>query len=623
MACLVGLLVLLEHAFIGDTGERMEHTLSAHVRPLAKLNNMQAQASRLRSLEIDLPNHAQDVFGAAARLDVFLRERASFAANLDAAIVTSLQRQPTLADSLDRHWRAYNKHVEELVAALNAGRPDVARALTANRTAPHFEAVFQTLRQLAEATERDAEATVAENLQTHRLHGAWLTGGSLLGLILIVAWQLAFARTLRRKLSDLDNAARGLSEGHQTAIEPVGNDELTDLSQRFNLMQERVLIREQALAESERRFRDLAESASDWFWETDAAHTLTYLSERFAAVTERPLQQAIGRRFDKIGPALSEPAEVPSPLFDAMRRRTNFRELQIEVDSGAGKTTPIALSGCPIFNAKGEFAGYRGTGTDIAPRLTAQAEVLRAEKLTALATQIAGVAHEVNTPLGASLTIASSMEDEHRKFLKTVESGSLRRSELDRLLAHNGEGLAAMNSSLRRAASLIGSFKQVAVDQASDQRRQFELASHLDETLLSLSPLFKRTRHSIVIDCPPELHLDSYPGALSQVITNLITNSLTHGFDGLESGSIEIQVSRDEGHILLRYRDNGHGIAPAVAERLYEPFFTTRRGRGGSGLGMHIVRHLVIDRLGGGIELRSSPGAGVEFTLRLPHTANG
>jgi signal transduction histidine kinase len=171
---------------------------------------------------------------------------------------------------------------------------------------------------------------------------------------------------------------------------------------------------------------------------------------------------------------------------------------------------------------------------------------------------------------------------------------------------------------LKRADDLVRSFKRLAVDQTSDARRQFNVKEQIEELLTTLQHELRRTSHAVTVDCPADLELDSDPGALSQVLANLVTNSLAHGFEGVERGAISILVSRAGDHALLEYRDDGVGIPPKSLKRLFEPFFTTKRNKGGSGLGMSIVFNLVTQRLGGEISVHSEEGKGALFRIRVP-----
>jgi signal transduction histidine kinase len=252
----------------------------------------------------------------------------------------------------------------------------------------------------------------------------------------------------------------------------------------------------------------------------------------------------------------------------------------------------------------------------------AQRYLVQTEKLAALGGLVAGIAHEINTPLGVGVTAASHLDTEARRMSQRLDDGAqVSDEQLQRYsrLIHQGSQLILRN--LRRADQLVRSFKQVAVDQSSEQRRSFDLAVYMEEILTSLHPEVKRRRHEVVTDIPEDLLLDSYPGALYQVIVNLVMNGLIHGFDDGQVGQIRIEAQGQQNFVLIHYQDNGRGMAPEVAARMFDPFFTTRRGQGGSGLGLHIVYNLVTQVLDGSIEYRTLPGQGLRFEIRLPRVA--
>ncbi|MGH8482036.1 MAG: sensor histidine kinase, partial [Nevskiaceae bacterium] len=248
----------------------------------------------------------------------------------------------------------------------------------------------------------------------------------------------------------------------------------------------------------------------------------------------------------------------------------------------------------------------------------ARTQLVQSEKLAALGALVAALAHEINTPLGVGVSAASTLQVLAEQIRARHESGEMTRSDLQRFvqLAIDSSDLVLKN--LQRAAELMHGFKQVAVDQTSGERRRFQLKPYLDEVLTSLSPKFKGQRHRVSVACPDGLAVDTYPGAIAQVITNFIGNSLMHSFPGGQSGTLSIDVRQDGGDVVLAYRDDGVGIEPANLARVFEPFFTTRRGSGGSGLGLHVVYSLVTQRLGGSIAVKSEPGHGAEFTVRFP-----
>ncbi len=250
-----------------------------------------------------------------------------------------------------------------------------------------------------------------------------------------------------------------------------------------------------------------------------------------------------------------------------------------------------------------------------------QDELLRAEKLAALGNLVAGVAHELGTPLGNTLMAVSTLADEVSDFRRTMQDG-LRRSALEQMLDSVDQAMAISQRNLRRAANLVTSFKQVAVDQASEQRRAFLLDEMVRELVLTLKPSFSRTPYSIVVNVPPDVTLDSYPGALGQVLANLINNARIHGFGERDHGRIRLHGAvGDDGWITLSVEDDGVGVAPELVDRIFDPFVTTRMGSGGTGLGLHIAHNAATRVLGGTLELRSTPGMGTRFTLHIPRVA--
>lgn len=246
--------------------------------------------------------------------------------------------------------------------------------------------------------------------------------------------------------------------------------------------------------------------------------------------------------------------------------------------------------------------------------------LVESEKMASLGGLVAGVAHEINTPVGIAVSAASYLQDRTDAAREKLEQGQLAAQDVRSYLDDAGQSARLLLSNAQRAAQLVRSFKQVAVDQASDERRHFDLRHYIEETLLSLQPRISATRVAVHVNCPPAIEMDSYPGPLAQVLTNLVVNSLQHGFDPGQDGNIRITAALAEGgdDVLLRYEDDGRGIPPSLHHTVFEPFFTTRRGLGGSGLGLHLVYNLVTIRLNGSIEVGSREGGGTVFSLRFP-----
>lgn len=250
----------------------------------------------------------------------------------------------------------------------------------------------------------------------------------------------------------------------------------------------------------------------------------------------------------------------------------------------------------------------------------AQRNLIEAEKMASLGGLVAGVAHEINTPVGITLTTASHLEEKMKGVRRLFDEGKLRKQDFADFLSVGENACQLLLSNCTRAANLIQSFKQVAVDQTSDERRHFDLDQYIDEVLLSLGPKLKRTNYRITVDCPEGLEIDSFPGPLSQVLTNFVMNSVIHGFEGREDGTMRLTATPPdaEGMVELRYEDDGKGIPPDHLRRIFDPFFTTKRGVGGSGLGLNIVYNIVTQTLHGSIRAESEDGRGAAFILRFP-----
>jgi PAS domain S-box-containing protein len=251
----------------------------------------------------------------------------------------------------------------------------------------------------------------------------------------------------------------------------------------------------------------------------------------------------------------------------------------------------------------------------------AQEELVRSEKLAALGSLVAGIAHELNTPIGNSLMVASTLVDRTRSFSQVYANG-LKRSTLESYIEDSAKAGDILVRNLYRAADLVTSFKQVAVDQTSSQRRVFLLSEVASEIILTLSPTLKKTSVNVMQDIPDSIRMDSYPGPLGQIINNLVNNALLHGFDGRNSGTITISAQPiADDWVELSIKDDGVGIPAANMSRIFDPFFTTKLGAGGSGLGLNITHNLVTNLLGGRIQVQSEVGIGTSFIISLPTTA--
>ncbi len=242
----------------------------------------------------------------------------------------------------------------------------------------------------------------------------------------------------------------------------------------------------------------------------------------------------------------------------------------------------------------------------------------RAERMESLGRLVAGVAHEINTPLGIAITTSSSFGDETRSILAKFKADQLRRSELEEFLAISSEACGLLTRNLQRAGELVSSFKRVSVDELSGDYRSFDLARIIEDAASMLRPQLRVRGHELRIDCPSDLTMTSYPSAFTQIITNFVMNSVIHAYPEGFSGVMRLTVARVEAGVEIRYSDDGVGVPADILGRIFEHFFTTRRGQGGSGLGLGIVHNLVTHQLAGTIEASSPPGSGLEIRLVVP-----
>ncbi|EKE87609.1 sensor histidine kinase [Idiomarina xiamenensis] len=250
----------------------------------------------------------------------------------------------------------------------------------------------------------------------------------------------------------------------------------------------------------------------------------------------------------------------------------------------------------------------------------AQAQLIESEKLASLGGLVAGITHDVNTPIGISVTASSFMRERLQQLSRALTEKSLTQQQLSSFINDCGESLTLLDNNLQRASDLISSFKQVAVDQTSDAIRDINLLQYLNEVVQSLQPHLKRTAHQVEVSCAEDLNIRCPAGAISQIFTNLIMNSLIHGFEGVEQGRITIVAEAGDGDIHFVYRDNGCGLNDEQMRQLFDPFFTTKRDAGGSGLGTHIIRNLITQSLGGDISAESEPGKGLIYRFSIPVT---
>ncbi|WP_159675126.1 ATP-binding protein [Andreprevotia sp. IGB-42] len=401
-----------------------------------------------------------------------------------------------------------------------------------------------------------------------------------------------------------------------------------------------------ALQANEERWKLALEASESGIWEHDLLRNRVQFSAGWKAqLGFAPAQ--LHDDFDNWALRL-HPDDAPGALTAYKHfvegQQASYRvEFRLKHKDGSWRW--LQSNGSAQHDSGGNVIRVVGTQTDITQRKLAEAalinardeaedallklqstqqQMLQSEKLAALGGLVAGIAHEVNTPLGIAVTAASTLHEETARVIARLADGQIKKSELEAFLAHSSDTSTLLLKHIEHAATLIRSFKQISVDQNIDERRLFKPRDYFTDILNSLAPKFRHTPHRFTFDCPPNLELDSYPAAFTQLFTNLVTNALLHGFEQVDAGLLTITVeARGKDTVVLQFSDNGPGIPPGELKRIFEPFFTTKRGRGGSGLGLAIVYNLVVARLGGKITVSSKPGLGTTFTVLIPIIAPG
>lgn len=400
------------------------------------------------------------------------------------------------------------------------------------------------------------------------------------------------------------------------------------------------------LKSAEEKWRNLIRTAKEGFIELDSAGFIREVNPEMCKILGMARDQVIGRNL------LTTLDLDNAALFKkelALRSQGKRSTYEIAFHRPDNITVHCLIKATPLFDGMSPSGSFAMV-TDITERKNAENEIrklneelearvqlrtaeleasldtlkrtqkhlVESEKMVSLGRLVAGVAHEVNTPLGVAVTAASYLQEKTVDMFEGISKDAPDAEKTVRFLEAARDSSRMILTNLRRAADLIISFKQVAVDQSAETRRRFNVAQYIDEVLLSIRPEFKKIKNTITVNCPDTLEIDSYPGVLAQILTNLIMNSFIHGFEKNVGGDIIIDIAQTDDEIRIGYGDNGKGMDPATLEKIFEPFFTTRRSHGGTGLGMHLVYNLVTQSLGGRILCTSQEGEGTRFDIRFP-----
>jgi PAS domain S-box-containing protein len=398
---------------------------------------------------------------------------------------------------------------------------------------------------------------------------------------------------------------------------------------------------EKALQASERQFHTLADSIPQLVWMADAGGKIYWFNNHWHEYTGTSGGETSSHDWQTIlAPASLE--EVRPRWAQAVESGTAL-EMELSLRGSDGQYRPFLTRAIPLRDSNSAIYGWIGTHIDITARKRNEQAIrsardaaeaalhnlqetqnflIEAEKLAALGRLVAGVAHEINSPVGTCLTVASSLQLRAAAFAEEVTQGNLRRSRLNEFLRISREASSQLVANLNHAAELIQSFKQVATDRNYSNQRVFELGELTEQIAVSLRPGLGKQNLTLKVECHPDLAMNSYPGPYGQALTNLFLNSVAHAFPDGKAGIIDIKVrASGETDVEVVFSDDGCGMSLDVRRQAFDPFFTTRRDRGGIGLGLHIVHSIVTNCLGGRLTLDSEPGAGTQIRLILPRVA--
>jgi len=411
----------------------------------------------------------------------------------------------------------------------------------------------------------------------------FIIGNALIkSTFLIILFTVAFSRMLSRPLNDLTQQIKSFRldnlERSRIRLKDQHNNELVLIEQAYNQLLDNI---EEYQADLERTQNKLKAANRQ-------------LDEQNAI-----LEQEVARKTSRLSQVMLDLEQRKNEL--EMRQE----KLEKEISQRRAMENTLRQSNQRLESSLNHL---RET----------QQQLIESEKMASLGGLVAGITHDVNTPIGISVTAASYLREKLDSLDSALTSKELTQQQLQKFIEEGRESLSLLDNNLHRASDLISSFKQVAVDQASDAIRDINVKRYIEELIQSLQPHLKKTKHKIELNCADDLFIRCPAGALSQIFTNLILNSLRHAFDGIEQGTmiIDIELRGSELHVV--YKDDGNGLSEDALTKLFNPFFTTKLNDGGSGLGTHIVRNLVTQTLQGDIDATSQPGEGLTYTFSFP-----
>lgn len=480
-------------------------------------------------------------------------------------------------------------------------------------------------------------------------------------------------RVLSESLQHIQEGVRIFSEGNYAYwIDPVRYEDIQPMISEINLMAQQISDRtvqlEKEVSERRRTETELMENRRQLFTllqnlpgmayrcKNDETFTMEFLSQGVKSLTGYEAWQIeFNREISFVDLILPEDLQIVYDAIDNALKNDGHFEMEYRIRAASGDVRMVWEQGIGLIEDSGEILMLEGFIMDITSRYQAeeqlkklneelemrvdartadlevsnralkeslkliketQLQLVESEKLASLGSMVAGVAHEINNPLGISITAASHLEKKLHDLNDVLDREQI--TTCMNIMPVLKESLQIVQSNLKRASELVNGFKKVAIDQSLEVKRVFNLTDYLKDIMISLRPELKKAVVEVNIHCPDNLLIESYPGALSQVFTNLVLNSVRHGFENREKGAITVTVERAGRYLSIVYADDGNGIPEDMIPKIFDPFFTTARGKGGSGLGLHIVFSIISNTFKGTIHCESHPDAGCTFVIRIP-----
>jgi signal transduction histidine kinase len=420
-----------------------------------------------------------------------------------------------------------------------------------------------------------------------KLSLAFIIGNAIIkSTFLLILFSLAFSRMLNRPLNDLTRQIRSFRldnlEASRVRLHDQHNNELVLIEHAYNQLIDNIEEYQDDLERTQHKLK---------------------LANRQLDEQNAILEQEVARKTSRLSQVMLD--------LEQRKNELELRQEKLEREISQRRTIEKTLR---ESNQRLEASLQHLKET--------QQQLVESEKMASLGGLVAGITHDVNTPIGISVTATSFLHEKLDELAHALESKQLTQPQLQKFISEGRESLNLLDNNLQRASELISSFKQVAVDQASDAIRDINLKRYIEDLIQSLQPQLKKTQHQIHVECPQDLYVRCPAGAISQIFTNLIMNSLVHGFEGIEAGNMWIRVTPQhdgqQDRLHVHYSDDGRGLDESKLAHLFDPFFTTKRDQGGSGLGTHIVRNLVTQTLKGDIDASSEAGNGLTYEFSFP-----